>query len=166
MNLFGYENMNLQYYDSNSFVNDFIYPNELYTLINFRLSSELRGYQLIVYEDNKMLVHPEHFDWAIHVRNDRGFWNKMTLGNSFEYFSLYDLEIQNYIVLKWFSLICKEVINETLNDKLLLEDSFSERSMLVKQMINVSKKFDVFNPDSKYLTKEYWSSIPNFVRLS
>lgn len=154
--------MNFQYYDSNSFSNDFIFSKELFTLINYKISTELKGYQLLSYEDNRLIIHPTRYDWAFHFRKNKGFWNKKILSSSFDYFCIENENAQRYLALKWFSTILNEELNEVINDKLLLEDSFSNRSLLIKQMLNVSKKIDILESGSKYFDKKYWFSKPNF----
>jgi len=158
--------MSLQFYDNNSFKNDFIYSKELYSLINYKISNDLRNYKLVSFDDNRLLINPNTLDWAIHIRNDRGFWNKTVLGSTFEHFSINEDDIQKFIVLRWFSVILKNELNETCNDKLLFEDSFSNRTMLVNQIMNYNIPKEIFSSESKYLTKTYWFSIPNFNKLN
>lgn len=158
----GLNNMNLQYHNCESFSNEFLFSKELFSLIHYKVSNDLKGYQLLVFEDNRLLVHPTYRKWAIHVRRGRGYWNSSVLSNSFEVFSINDSQLQGYLSLNWLSHVLKEELNETVNNELLLEDSFSNRTMLINQIINVSTSFDILNDNSKFLKKSYWNNVPTF----
>lgn len=159
-------NTNTQFYNGNSFNNDFIFSKELYTLINHKISTDLKGYSLFLLDDSRLLINHSINQWVFHISNDRWFWNKEVLQNTFELFSIFDVQIQGFIFYKWIKNLIKEELNEESPMDIFLEDSSSNRAILISRIINVSTNLTILESGSKYLKKEYWSSKPNFIHLN
>jgi len=159
-------NNNARYYNGNSFINDFIYSKELYSLMNHRISTELKDYSFILLDNSSLLMNYSINEWSFHIMNDKLFWNKNSVRHTFELFSIFDMEIQGFIFYNWIKNLMYEKLNKTFETIKIHEDSSSNRTILLDILV---KNRDIFKPlelDKKYLNKNYWDDNPIFKRLN
>lgn len=161
-------NSNLLHSDVVSLKDEFIFSNELLSLINYRISLSLKDYELISLDDNYLLIKRDTLEWAFHIRVGKniGFWN----GNIFEFpisiFSINNFECVNYIVSNWIFNFMLEEKGIDINGKASLSDSYSNRISLINQILKFSVTESIIDSSSKYLLKSYWNNRPNFNRIN
>lgn len=145
-------------YNTNSILNDVILSKKIYSLINHKISNDLKGFELILFENNRLLVHRESSNWAFHVKKNKGYWNRNIFSSTLDLFSINDLDNQSVYVSSWISNFLKEELNEDFIQDTFLEDSNSNRKALISQILNVSKTHCILDSNSKFLSRQYWDS--------
>jgi len=81
-------NLNLQHKDIVSIKNETVISKDILALLNYKISLDLKDYELISLDDNYLLIKKDTLEWALHIRTSqhKGFWNYKILENSFSIF--------------------------------------------------------------------------------
>lgn len=151
-------NLNLQHNNIVIVNDESKITKEILALLNYKISLDLKDFELISLYDNYILIHKETMRWAFHIRTSqhKGFWNYDVLQSPFSVFSINGEEYRENIIMDWIKNFMTEELDLKIEKKIKLSECYSNRLHFIKQMLNVSKTECIINSDSKYLKKYYW----------